>query len=190
MSSRLLPTIRQAESHELKPLLYKGNFNLLTKESHFKYDFNSIYLKIPCPNKNFVFKGLYSLDLADLGIEIFGFNKTRILLCHITDNTDFNRIQEPTTHFLEGEVNYIDVIDLYTCKSGNFSVKNHQGLICVVFNSNTNTVCEKSLSFLKNKELFISEFKEIEEKLLSLINNYFSFMRPDEAGGGVIVGNP
>ncbi|CAM1353512.1 hypothetical protein [Tenacibaculum halocynthiae] len=151
---------------------HQKNFDLITKESFFHHSKKNINIKIPCPDNTFELRKVYDFT-DDLQNNILNNHKTnvKVLAFHISDGTNNNRRNEPITFFLDGEVNFNEVVTPSTCMTGNFNIDESQGILIIVINDNIECLCDKFI-FSCNRE-----DKE-------------AIRKPEEAGGGVIVAGP
>lgn len=167
------PTNRSIKPEDLSHL-YKKCFDIFPKKCFFDYISNSINIKIPCSNNNFKLKGVYDFS-KEFHSVVFNSETLKILVFHISDDTDIPSKDKPVKYFIDGKIMYNEIIDPETCKQKNIGLKNIEGALIMVFNNNIDSLCHISL--------FSKDYAE--EKGLTFIKR-----RPDEAGGGVIVGNP
>ena len=150
--------------------LYESNFYAVTKASFFDYDTNFFQVKITCPSEHFILKEVY--DFTDVFERITRIKNIKFLIFHVTDNIGEQTLGLPISHFIEGKVQFDEIIDPKTCQPSNFDASNHQGVIIKVFNDDRADLCNGWDPF----------------KYLS--PGHFEGNRPEESGGGVVVGNP
>ncbi|MCF2874959.1 MULTISPECIES: hypothetical protein [unclassified Tenacibaculum] len=154
--------------------LYKNCFDIFPKKCFFDYISNSINVKIPCSNNNFELKGVYDFT-KEFHSTVLSSETLKVLILHISDGTNISSKYKPVKYFIDGKIMYDEIIDPETCEQKNIDFKNTEGVLIIIYNNNIDNLCSTSL--------FSEEYAE--EKGLNFI-----LRRPNEAGGGVIVGNP
>ncbi|TCP25727.1 hypothetical protein EV195_10386 [Tenacibaculum skagerrakense] len=152
--------------------LHKKNFNVLLKESYFNPSKKYVSVKIPCPKKDFEIQKVYEVS-SDIFLEIgINVSNLRILLIHISEPTAASTLGLDINFFLDGKILFDEIYDLETCQPIKFDIKNHESLLVITLNDDKDLCSSK---ILDNKI----------DKLSELL-----IIKPEEAGGGVIVTGP
>lgn len=166
------PKPRPAKPNDNKDL-YKNNFYIAkdkNKESYFSLEQNCIFFKTPTPNDEFELKAAYDLSNLFKTNVFSAVTNLKIILCHISDNTDRLGQNNNKSFFLEGEILFNEVLDIETNTQSNFTLNENDFVFVIVIN--------------ENGEIY----KETLEKNTKLLN--FDNFLPNEGGGGVIIKYP
>ena len=151
--------------------LHKKNFNLLMNESYFNTKEEYVSIKIPCPFEKFEIKKVYEIPnsvFLYIGLKI----NLKILLIHIKEPTGASSQGQSINYFLDGEILFNEIYDIETCERIRFEIEDHQSLLVLTLNDDI-TICP---------------YKRLDKVINNLTESIK--IKPEEAGGGVIVTGP
>ena len=174
---------------------YSHNLQVLKGESFFDKDnLDSINLKIPVPNKNYRFINAYNV-LSKISPS----NKKGIVI-HISDDSNNYSCKDSIRYILDVKIAVKDIINYSPIK---FSLEKDDKLNVIVLNdkksdfTNNRSVVFKDLEKKLNADDIIygcNRYKEIKvvikEKVNGIWKEQIKIIKPQEQGGGVIVGGP
>jgi hypothetical protein len=140
-------------------------FNVSSKHSYFDHEDDFIKIHVSCPTENkdpFVLKNVY--DYSQEFSEIVGFKNYKYLVFHISDNSELMNTGKDIDNIILGKVLFSEIIKS-DMQPANFDMRKAQGMIIQVFN---------------DKRADLSKWSPFDKAII----------RPEESGGGVIVGRP